>query len=79
MNSDNVIAFLVLQNLADLENVRDLRSKMCPASCCDVYQAITIKAEVFSDAEEEEHPVPLTFPGIKAEPEVSCVSFRLIS
>jgi hypothetical protein len=33
-----------------------------------------MKAEVPSDVEEEDNPVPLTFVGIKAEPEVSCVS-----
>jgi hypothetical protein len=79
MNSDNVIAFVVLQNLAELEKVRDLRSEMYPASSCDAYQAVNTKAEVFSDAEEVGYPVPLTFPGIKAEPEVSHVSFRWTS
>jgi hypothetical protein len=78
MNSDNIIAFVVLQNVADLKKVRDLCSEMCPASSCDAYQAVTIKAEVFSDAEEE-YPAQITFPGIKAEPEVSCVSIRWIS
>jgi hypothetical protein len=37
-----------------------------------------MKAGVFSDAEEEEDPVPLTFVGIKAEPEVSCVSMSML-
>jgi hypothetical protein len=47
---------------------------MFPASSHDVYQAISIKAEVLSDVEEEEDLVP-TFPGgIMAEPEVSCFS-----
>jgi hypothetical protein len=78
-NNDKIIAVVVLQNLADLEEVRGPCSEICPAFSCDVYQAITIKAEVFSDAEEEEYPVPITFPGIKAEPEVSCVSVRWIS
>jgi hypothetical protein len=76
MNSENIIAFVVLQNLTDLEKVRDMCSEMCPASSCDAYQAVAIKAEVFSNAEEEEYPVRITFPGIKAEPEVSCVSVR---
>jgi hypothetical protein len=34
---------------------------------------------VFADAEEEKYPVRITFPGIKAEPEVSCFPFRWIS
>jgi hypothetical protein len=36
-------------------------------------QAINIKIEEFSDMEVWEDPVPLTFVGIKAEHEVSCV------
>jgi hypothetical protein len=40
----------------------------------DASQAIRIKVEEFSDAEEEEGPVPITFPEIKAEPEVICMS-----
>jgi hypothetical protein len=67
------MALVVLQNMADLEKVGGLFSEICPASSPDAYQAIGIKAEVFSDAEEEEYLVPVTFPGIKAEPEVSCV------
>jgi hypothetical protein len=35
-----------------------------------------MKAEVPSDAEE--YPVLLTFVGIKAEPEVSCVSMPML-
>jgi hypothetical protein len=72
------LQFVVLQNLADLEKVRGLCSEKCPASSCDAYQAVTIKSEVFLDAEEEEYPVE-TFLDIKAEPEVSYVSVRWIS
>ncbi|XP_033607479.1 uncharacterized protein LOC111864806 [Cryptotermes secundus] len=39
----------------------------------DANQAMDVKAEAVSDAEEEEDPVPITFPEIKAEPEVSCM------
>jgi hypothetical protein len=39
----------------------------------DASQAINIKVEV-SDAEEEEGPVPITFPEIKAEPKVRYMS-----
>ncbi|XP_023701558.2 zinc finger protein 250-like [Cryptotermes secundus] len=35
----------------------------------DAYQVMNVKAEAVSDAEEEEDPVPVTFPEIKAEPE----------
>jgi uncharacterized Zn-finger protein len=47
---------------------------MSPASSQDAYQAISVKAEILSDAEEKEFPHPITFLGIKTEPEVSCVS-----
>jgi hypothetical protein len=40
----------------------------------DVSQAINIKDEEVSDAEEEEGPVPITFLKIKLEPEVRCMS-----
>jgi hypothetical protein len=79
MNSDNIIAFDALQNLADLDKVRGLCNDICPASSRDAYQAVSIKAEVFGDAEDEEYPVRTTFLGIKAETEVSCVSVRWIS
>jgi hypothetical protein len=69
----NIIALVALQNLADSEKVQGLCCEICPASSCDIYQAITIKAEVCSEAEEV-YPVPITFAGIKAEPEVSCHS-----
>jgi hypothetical protein len=77
--SDNIIALVVSQDLADSENVQGLCSERCPASSRDVYQAISMKTAVFADAGEEEYPVPITFPGIYAEPEVSCVSVRWIS
>jgi hypothetical protein len=39
----------------------------------DGNHAMDVKAEDVSDAEEEEVPVAITFPEIKAEPEVSCM------
>jgi hypothetical protein len=51
---------------------------MCPVSSHDAYPAVLVKAEVLSDAEEEEDCAPLTFVGIKAEPEVSCVSVSML-
>jgi hypothetical protein len=38
----------------------------------------SVKAEVPSDAETEAAPDPITFPGIKAEPEVSCFSVSML-
>jgi hypothetical protein len=69
-----------LQNPADFESVhvRGLRGEICPASSQDAYQAISIKAEVPSDAEAEEDPLAITSAGIKAETEVSCVSFFML-
>jgi hypothetical protein len=51
---------------------------MSPASSQDAYQAIRVKAEVLSDAEGEECPHPITYLGIKAEPEVRCVSLSIV-
>jgi hypothetical protein len=67
-----------LQNPADLETVLGLHSEICPTSSHDACLASSIKAEVLSDAEAEEDPVPLTFVGIKAEPEVSSVSVSML-
>jgi hypothetical protein len=46
--------------------------EMYPASD-DADESKNIKAEEVSDAEEEEDPLAITVPKIKAEPEVSCV------
>jgi hypothetical protein len=40
----------------------------------DVSEVISIKVEEVSDAEDEEGPVPITFPKMKTEPEVRCMS-----
>jgi hypothetical protein len=69
---------VVLQNLTDSENVGGRCTGICPTSSHDAYQAINIKAKVLSDAEAEEDPLALTSPGIKAEPEVSCVSVSML-
>jgi hypothetical protein len=39
----------------------------------DVRSGHECKTKAVSDAEEEEDPVPVTFPEIKAEPEMSCM------
>jgi hypothetical protein len=72
------MALFVLQKPADIDKVRGLCSEICPASPHDAYPAVSIKAEVFSDAEEEKCRVPLTFVGVKGEPEVSCVSVPML-
>jgi hypothetical protein len=40
----------------------------------DASQAFRIKMEEVSDADDDAVPVPITFPKIKAEPEVRCMS-----
>jgi hypothetical protein len=44
------------------------------STSCDASQAIIIKIEEVSDAEEEACPMQITFPKIKAEPKVRCMS-----
>jgi hypothetical protein len=68
------MALFVLQDVTDLEKVRGLCGEIYTASSYDVSHAISIKTDEFSDAEVVEEPGPITFPGIKDEPEVSCVS-----
>jgi hypothetical protein len=61
---------MVLQNDNKLEmDVHNPCGETYPASC-DTSQANNIKVEEVSDAEEEGSPVPITFPKIKADPEV---------
>jgi hypothetical protein len=72
------MTLFVLQNPTDFEKMRGLHSEIYPVSSQDAYPAISIKAEKLSEAEEGEGPVPTTFPGIKAEPEVSSVSVSML-
>jgi hypothetical protein len=73
-----VTALFILQDVADLEKVQTLCGEIYTASSLDVcHHAITIKTEEFSDAEIVEEPLPISFPGIKDEPEVSCVSVSM--
>jgi hypothetical protein len=68
-------SMMVLQNCLDSQ-------KDVPGSYSETYassshygvQAVNIKVEEFSDAEDGEYPVPMTVVGIKAEHEVSCMS-----
>jgi hypothetical protein len=71
-------ALVILQNLTDSEKEQGLHSEMCPASSQDTYQAVSVKAEVPSDAEAEEDPDPITFPGTITEPEVSYLSVSML-
>jgi hypothetical protein len=64
---------LFLQNSTNSENIlMGPYGDTYPASHYE-NDAVNVKAEDVSDAEEEEDPLLLTFPDIKAEPEVSCM------
>jgi hypothetical protein len=51
----------------------DLCSEKCPLSFQDANQLMNLKVEEVSNAQEEEVPVPITWPTIEAEHEVSFV------
>jgi hypothetical protein len=66
---------LVLQNcLHSQKDVPGSHSEACASSSHDGDQAVSIKVEEFSDIEDREDPVPMTFVGVKAEHEVSFMS-----
>jgi hypothetical protein len=50
-------------------------SEACQSSSLSGDQTVNIKVEEISDMEDGEDPVPMTFVEIKAEHEVSCMSF----
>jgi hypothetical protein len=54
--------------------VPGLWSETCPSPSPDGNGSINLKSEEVSDVKGEEDPVPIPFPGIKAEHEVSCTS-----
>jgi hypothetical protein len=65
---------MVLQNHTNSEmDVQDPCDETNQTSQ-DASQAINIKVEEVSDAEEEADPVPIPFLKIKVEPEVRCMS-----
>jgi hypothetical protein len=74
-----VMALFVLKDVTDLEKVRCLCGEIYTASSHDVTHAVSIKTEEFSDSEVVEGPATITFPGIKFDPEVSCVSMSILS
>jgi hypothetical protein len=47
-------------------------TETCPTSSHNIFQTINIKVEEVSDVEEEEDPLPISFPVVEAEHEVSC-------
>jgi hypothetical protein len=62
---------MFLQNYTDLGNaVPGPCAETCTTSH-DATQAMNIKTEEVSDADEEEDPLQIKYPKIKAEPEVS--------
>jgi hypothetical protein len=67
-------AMMVLQNYKDLGNTVPGPCAETGTTSYDATQAMNIKAEEVSDADEKEDPLQTTFPNIKAEPEVSCMS-----
>jgi hypothetical protein len=63
---------LVLQDCAhSQEDGPGLYTETCPPSSHDAFHAINLKVEELSDVEEVEDPLPISFPGIKAEHAVS--------
>jgi hypothetical protein len=73
------MALFVLQDVSVLEEGQGLCGEIYTASSHDVIHAVNIKTEEFSDAEVVEAPVPIAFPKIKADPEVSCVSVSMFN
>jgi hypothetical protein len=68
---------MVLQSCTNSEmEIRDPCSETTPTSC-DASYAIHMKVEEVSDAEEEAGPVSISFPKIKAEPEVRCMTLHV--
>jgi hypothetical protein len=68
---------VVLQNYTNSEKILEGSYGETDPACYDADQAMNIKDEDISDAEEEEDPVPITIPEIKTEPEVSCMSLNV--
>jgi hypothetical protein len=60
------------------EDVPGVCSKMCPASSHEGNGGIRIKTEAVSDEELKEVPMPISFPGIKTEHEVSFMSVSIV-
>jgi hypothetical protein len=65
---------MVLQNNTNLKNVLEGPHGETYAACHNGDQAVNVKTEVVSGAEDEVDHVPATIQKIKAETEVSCMS-----
>jgi hypothetical protein len=66
---------LVLQNCVDLRKQEPgLSSEICHALSGDCHQVIGIKVEEGISIKEGDVPEPISFPKIKTESEVSCMS-----
>jgi stress-induced morphogen len=63
-----VSALRKITNLKGLEK-SGVCTEMRPTFPCGAYYAGSIKAEIISDTEEEECPVPFAFIGVKGEPD----------
>jgi hypothetical protein len=64
---------MVLQDYTNSENLSVGPYGHTHPTPHDAGQAMNIKVKEDSDVEVEEDPVPISFPEIKAKPEVSCV------
>jgi hypothetical protein len=64
---------MVLQNSTNSENVLVGQYGEMYLASHDASQAMNMKTEEVSDAQEDADPVQITFQEIKTEPEVSCV------
>jgi hypothetical protein len=66
---------IVLQNYMDLPKF--VAGETCLTPCYDENQVIDIKVEI-TDEQDEEDPLSITFPVIKPELEVSCMSVYIV-
>jgi hypothetical protein len=69
------MASIVLQELMDFEKIRGPHIAICPAPRQDALQAISIKQEEVSGAEEKDDPDETLLRMLK--PEVSCLYIHL--
>jgi hypothetical protein len=74
-SSDFDKGMVVLQNCMDLPEVLPGSGS---ETCHDENMVISIKAEDVTDVQEDEHPLLITFPIIKAEQEVCVCVYTLL-
>jgi hypothetical protein len=68
---------LALQDYMDLEKGVPVQYGETSLTSRDSNHAMNIKVEEDSDVKVDDDPVPITFPKIKAEPEVSCMHIHM--